>query len=173
MRDDEQHWFNIVSEQLLYLHARAAVTLLPVSARSICSRSSTALPLCWVLRQELVSAYILPGCEIPGWICLQLNDHVEGWAATSVEQAGAVGIALRQIARAIAATVGDPKVYALGMGERMPHLHMLLGSPAPDVPVSARGAEFLERVLRRDPALIDLAAACAVAARLRTAPAAG
>jgi hypothetical protein len=27
MRDDEQHWFNIVSEQLLYLHARAAVTL--------------------------------------------------------------------------------------------------------------------------------------------------
>ncbi|NHT16138.1 hypothetical protein G6556_00290 [Cellulomonas sp. IC4_254] len=27
MRDDEQHWFNEVSEQLLYLHARAAVTL--------------------------------------------------------------------------------------------------------------------------------------------------
>ena len=27
MRDDEQHWFNEVSEQLLYLHARAAITL--------------------------------------------------------------------------------------------------------------------------------------------------
>jgi hypothetical protein len=27
MRDDEQHWFNEVSEQLLYLHVRAAVTL--------------------------------------------------------------------------------------------------------------------------------------------------
>lgn len=27
MRDDEQHWFNHVPEQLLYLHARAAVTL--------------------------------------------------------------------------------------------------------------------------------------------------
>jgi hypothetical protein len=27
MRDDEQHWFNIVSEQLLYLHTRAGVTL--------------------------------------------------------------------------------------------------------------------------------------------------
>jgi hypothetical protein len=27
MRDDEQHWFNIVPEQLLYLHARAGVTL--------------------------------------------------------------------------------------------------------------------------------------------------
>lgn len=27
MRDDEQHWFNDVSEQVLYLHTRAAVTL--------------------------------------------------------------------------------------------------------------------------------------------------
>lgn len=27
MRDDEQHWFNEVSEQLLYLHVRAGVTL--------------------------------------------------------------------------------------------------------------------------------------------------
>jgi hypothetical protein len=27
MRDDEQHWWNIVPEQLLYLHCRAAITL--------------------------------------------------------------------------------------------------------------------------------------------------
>jgi hypothetical protein len=27
MRDDEQHWFNEVSEQILYLHVRAGVTL--------------------------------------------------------------------------------------------------------------------------------------------------
>lgn len=27
MRDDEQHWYSVVSEQVLYLHARAAVTL--------------------------------------------------------------------------------------------------------------------------------------------------
>jgi len=27
MRDDEQHWFNLVSEQVLYLHARAGITL--------------------------------------------------------------------------------------------------------------------------------------------------
>ena len=26
LRDDEQHWYNEVSEQLLYLHARAAIT---------------------------------------------------------------------------------------------------------------------------------------------------
>ncbi|MGW0084456.1 hypothetical protein [Streptomyces sp. NPDC003393] len=27
LRDDEQHWFNIVSEQMLFIHARAGVTL--------------------------------------------------------------------------------------------------------------------------------------------------
>jgi hypothetical protein len=27
MRDDEQHWYNLVSEQILYVHTRAAVTL--------------------------------------------------------------------------------------------------------------------------------------------------
>jgi uncharacterized protein DUF3644 len=27
MRDDEQHWYNVVSEQILYVHTRAAVTL--------------------------------------------------------------------------------------------------------------------------------------------------
>ena len=31
MRDDEQHWFNVVTEQILYLHARAGVTLLGVA----------------------------------------------------------------------------------------------------------------------------------------------
>ncbi|SDR70509.1 hypothetical protein SAMN04488543_0127 [Friedmanniella luteola] len=36
MRDDEQHWFNEVSEQLLYLHARAGITL-----SMICSNASS------------------------------------------------------------------------------------------------------------------------------------
>ncbi|WP_410582514.1 DUF3644 domain-containing protein [Amycolatopsis sp. lyj-108] len=45
MRDDEQHWFNIVPEQLLYLHARAAVTLFDdVLQRVFAERLATHLP---------------------------------------------------------------------------------------------------------------------------------
>lgn len=45
MRDDEQHWFNEVSEQILYLHVRAGVTLFDdILQRVFSERLSTALP---------------------------------------------------------------------------------------------------------------------------------
>lgn len=45
MRDDEQHWFNVVSEQLLYLHARAGVTLFDdLLQRVFAEYLSTQLP---------------------------------------------------------------------------------------------------------------------------------
>lgn len=46
LRDDEQHWFNVVSEQLLYLHVRAAVTLFSdLLQRAFGESLATHLPL--------------------------------------------------------------------------------------------------------------------------------
>lgn len=46
LRDDEQHWFNQVSEQLLYLHARAGITLFDdLLQRVFNERLSTHLPV--------------------------------------------------------------------------------------------------------------------------------
>lgn len=46
MRDDEQHWFNVVDEGILYLHARAAVTLFDdLLHRVFGERLATHLPL--------------------------------------------------------------------------------------------------------------------------------
>ena len=45
MRDDEQHWFNEVSEQILYLHVRAGVTLFDdLLQRVFGERLNTLLP---------------------------------------------------------------------------------------------------------------------------------
>lgn len=45
MRDDEQHWFNEVSEQILYLHVRAGVTLFDdILQRVFGERLSTLFP---------------------------------------------------------------------------------------------------------------------------------
>ncbi|RLK61935.1 DUF3644 domain-containing protein [Actinokineospora cianjurensis] len=45
MRDDEQHWYNEVSEQVLYLHARAGVTLFDdILQRVFDDRLATHLP---------------------------------------------------------------------------------------------------------------------------------
>jgi len=46
MRDDEQHWYNLVSEQVLYLHARAAITIFDdVLKRVFSERLADFLPL--------------------------------------------------------------------------------------------------------------------------------
>lgn len=46
MRDDEQHWFNVVPEQLLYLHARAGVTLFDdLLQRVFAEHLATHLPM--------------------------------------------------------------------------------------------------------------------------------
>lgn len=45
MRDDEQHWFNEVSEQILYLHVRAGVTLFDdILQRVFSERLNTLFP---------------------------------------------------------------------------------------------------------------------------------
>lgn len=45
LRDDEQHWFNEVSEQLLYLHARAGITLFDeVLQRVFADRLASHMP---------------------------------------------------------------------------------------------------------------------------------
>ncbi|WP_291408835.1 DUF3644 domain-containing protein [Actinophytocola sp.] len=45
MRDDEQHWFNVVSEQVLYLHSRAGVTLFDDLLQSVFTENlATHLP---------------------------------------------------------------------------------------------------------------------------------
>jgi hypothetical protein len=46
MRDDEQHWFSVVPEQILYLHARAGVTLFDdLLQRVFTERLATHLPM--------------------------------------------------------------------------------------------------------------------------------
>lgn len=61
MRDDEQHWYNIVPEQILYLHARAAVTLFDDLLRRLFSETladhlpSRVLPISLDPPQDLLS----------------------------------------------------------------------------------------------------------------------
>lgn len=46
MRDDEQHWYNLVAEQLLYLHTRAGITLFDdLLQRVFTERLATHMPM--------------------------------------------------------------------------------------------------------------------------------
>jgi hypothetical protein len=55
-------------------------------------------------------------------------------------------------------------IYTYSLGERSPHTHILMGPPGHE----ARGADFLDRLLRRDGSLVDQPAAERIAAEVAT-----
>jgi len=124
----------------------------------------------WLIRNELVSAY-LSGAnrQVPGWCQLQVNRHATHLGELTAAEAGAVGVAARTLGAAITAATQGDRVYAYSICEASPHFHLVLGPPPAVGPAQQRGPALLARVLARDPALGDPAAAASVADRLRAA----
>jgi diadenosine tetraphosphate (Ap4A) HIT family hydrolase len=123
----------------------------------------------WVLRDDLVSAWIHPGAEYPGWYVLQLNRHCDGYVEMTADEAAAVGRACRTLARALNQITGGYRYYQYAIGEVYHHFHMLIGPPPEGA--AERGKKLLCEVITREPAYLDVDSAYArareVAARVR------
>jgi diadenosine tetraphosphate (Ap4A) HIT family hydrolase len=115
----------------------------------------------WVLRNDLVSASVLPGCEYPGWFVLQVNRHAEGYPAFTEAEAAAVGTACWTLARAVQSVTGAERTYQYAIGENFPHFHMLIGPPPHAAP--ERGKRLLAGVITREAPFRDAGAAYRVA----------
>ena len=124
----------------------------------------------WLIRNDLVSGY-LSGANrhLPGWCQLQVNRHATHLGELTAAEASAVGVAAGALGAAITAVTGGDRVYAYSICEASPHFHLVLGPPPAVGHGEQRGPALLARVLARDPALGDPAAAASVAALLRTA----
>jgi diadenosine tetraphosphate (Ap4A) HIT family hydrolase len=124
----------------------------------------------WLIRNDLVSGY-LSGANrhVPGWCQLQVNRHATHLGELTAAEASAVGVAAQSLGAAITAVTGGDRVYAYSICEASPHFHMVLGPPPAIGPGEQRGPALLARVLARDPALGDPAAAASVAGLLRSA----
>lgn len=121
----------------------------------------------WVLRNGLVSAWILPGCEYPGWYVVQVNRHAEGYLAFTAAEAAAVGEANWMLARAVHSVTGINRSYQYAIGEVNPHFHMLIGPP-PQRAVE-RGKRLLAGIITREAPYLDSAQSYEVAARVASA----
>jgi diadenosine tetraphosphate (Ap4A) HIT family hydrolase len=117
----------------------------------------------WVLREELVTAWIHPGAEYPGWYVLQLNRHCDGYIEMTADEAAAVGRACRTLALALHRLTGGYRYYQYAVGEVHHHFHMLIGPP-PDG--GEPGKALLVAVANRDPAYLDAGRAYARAAEV-------
>ncbi len=141
--------------------------------------TDTACPFCdvqraqdppaggWVLRNDLVSASILPGCEYPGWFVLQVNRHAEGYPAFTAAEAAAVGTACWSLARAVQAVTGANRTYQYAIGENFPHFHMLIGPPPKKA--AERGKRLLAGIITREAPFQDIEEAYEVARRTAAA----
>jgi diadenosine tetraphosphate (Ap4A) HIT family hydrolase len=121
----------------------------------------------WVLRNDLVSASVIDGAEIPGWYVLHVNRHAEGWMGLDPAEASAIGAACAAIARALKQVTGVDRVYTYSIGENIPHFHMQIGSPPQHAPELGRA--LLTQIVGADPRYVDRAAAFEMAAAVAAA----
>ena len=125
--------------------------------------SSEPPPGGWVLQNELVSAWVLPGCEYPGWFVVQLNRHAEGYLAFTAAEAAAVGTANWTLARATQDVTGVHRTYQYAIGEVNPHFHMLLGPPPRQAP--EKGKQLLAGIITREAPYRDVEGSYDIAVR--------
>jgi diadenosine tetraphosphate (Ap4A) HIT family hydrolase len=121
----------------------------------------------WVLRNDLVSASILPGCEYPGWFVLQVNRHAEGYREFTAAEAAAVGTACWSLACAVQDVTGAHRTYQYAIGENNPHFHMLIGPPPHEA--TERGKRLLAGIITREAPFLDVEKAHEVARRTAAA----
>jgi diadenosine tetraphosphate (Ap4A) HIT family hydrolase len=117
----------------------------------------------WIWRGDGWAATVSPGTDVPGWIVVSTEDHVEGlWSLTS-EQAASFGPVARRLSDAIRSATNAECVYLVALGESQPHFHFLLAARTAGVPETAREFSYLSA--KRE--LIDLERSREVAARIR------
>jgi diadenosine tetraphosphate (Ap4A) HIT family hydrolase len=138
----------------------------PYGADGACSFCTPPMEELELASSESVRVAVLTGAEVPGWFVVHPHEHITSWAQISDQTGLALVRALRTVSRALIALTGDDRTYMYAMGERKPHLHVLVGSPrfvaVADV---GRGAPVLDAVLFRT--AVDVAASIDIAKALR------
>src|SRR5882757_4096631 len=105
----------------------------------------------WLLKTSCWGVSPHPALQVPGWVAVQTLRHTEGLGALDTAEAETLGPVLSRVCAAVARATETKHVYTYSLGERSPHTHILTGPPGR----GARGAEFLDRLLRRDESLVD------------------
>jgi diadenosine tetraphosphate (Ap4A) HIT family hydrolase len=69
--------------------------------------------------------------DAPGWAMVSLKRHAEGVWGMTAEEASALGPILGALAKGIHEKADGEKVHLFAMGERVPHLHLILAPRKP------------------------------------------
>ena len=79
-----------------------------------------------------------------GGCIVEPKRHVDSWAELSDAEAGRVGVAVRDIARALKQSEGAEHVYVFVLGHHISHLHIWVVPRYPDTPREYWGLQLFE-----------------------------
>jgi diadenosine tetraphosphate (Ap4A) HIT family hydrolase len=102
--------------------------------------------------------------DVPGWMMVTANRHSDDWLwGMSEQEASTLGPLIRQLSESARAEAGAERVYLMGFGEKMRHLHFMLLSRSESTPDDLRGPGMLTHA----PELADRDEAFRAGARMR------
>ena len=97
-----------------------------------------------ILRAGPWICYVNPGFGDLA-VVVQTATHVESLWSMSDDLSSSLGPVMRQVAQALRQLTGAEKIYLLSLGEKHPHLHVLLVPRGQDEDL--RGLDLIERYL--------------------------
>lgn len=106
-----------------------------------------------VFRDDLWSAEIVPGYEVPGWFFLRARRHAERITGLNNDELATFGRRARDLVAAVTQATGAEATYLLMFGESFPHFHVLITARGAEVPADRRTGDILKlRAEQADPA---------------------
>lgn len=97
-----------------------------------------------IFRDELWSAEVVPGFEVPGWIVLRTRRHAERITGLNDEELAALGHHARDVVAAVTEVTNAEATYMVAFGEAFPHFHMLITPRGAQVPPERRGGDIMK-----------------------------
>lgn len=102
--------------------------------------------------------------DVPGWLMVTANRHSDDWLwGMSDKEASTLGPLIQRLSATVRAEADARRVYLMGFGEKMQHLHFMLLSRSESTPTDLRGPGMLAHA----PELADRDEAFRAGARMR------
>ncbi|MCU1682015.1 MAG: hypothetical protein JWQ81_2754 [Amycolatopsis sp.] len=129
---------------------------------SICELKATTPDESVVYSDDLWTVMLV--LDVPGWFMITANRHSDDWLwGMSEQESSTLGPLIHRVSLAARGEADAERVYLMGFGEKMQHLHFMLLGRSGSTSAELRGPGLLAHA----PELADRSEAFRVGARMR------
>ncbi|MFF0501790.1 hypothetical protein ACFYU5_35750 [Nocardia aobensis] len=97
-----------------------------------------------VFRDDLWTAHIVPGFDVPGWFFLRTIRHAERLVGLDDNELATFARRARDLTAAVTSATGSEAAYMLMFGDNNPHFHVLIAARGAEVSADRRGPDIMK-----------------------------